>query len=153
MQGKRDLFFTLVISRAADVGRCELRMKILPLLLLLLLVASCASYHDGNKKGIFLKNNASGTVVYAGGKIDLDNNRVQPSISFTRPTSPLSKRTLIPCGCTAEFVRIFFTTPSVSFPVRWSCFNTIETRKPGLMSARLVPFMRYSPVVFGPSFS
>jgi hypothetical protein len=46
-------------------------MKILLSLLLILLVAGCASYHDGNKRGIFLKNDAPGTVVYAEGKIDL----------------------------------------------------------------------------------
>jgi hypothetical protein len=33
-------------------------MKILPAILLTVLFAGCASYHDGNKKGIFLKNNA-----------------------------------------------------------------------------------------------
>ena len=31
------------------------------------------------------------------------------------------------------------TTPSVSFPVRWSCFITIETREPRLILARSVP--------------
>jgi hypothetical protein len=46
-------------------------MKLLPSILLIFLVASCALYHDGNKKGIFLKNDALGTVVYAEGKIDL----------------------------------------------------------------------------------
>jgi len=36
----------------------DARMKILPAILLIVLFAGCASYHDGNKKGIFLKNNA-----------------------------------------------------------------------------------------------
>jgi hypothetical protein len=31
------------------------------------------------------------------------------------------------------------TIPSVSFPVRWSSFITIETRKPRLILARSVP--------------
>jgi hypothetical protein len=31
------------------------------------------------------------------------------------------------------------TTPSVSFPVRWSSFITIETREPRLILARSVP--------------
>ena len=33
------------------------------------------------------------------------------------------------------------TTPSVSFPVLWSVFNTIETLEPGLTSALCVPLM------------
>jgi len=33
-------------------------MKILLTMLLICLFASCASYHNGHKKGIFLKNNA-----------------------------------------------------------------------------------------------
>jgi hypothetical protein len=53
--------------------RYKVRIKILPSLLLIFLLASCASYHDGNRKGIFLKNDAPGTVVYAEGKIDSDN--------------------------------------------------------------------------------
>lgn len=60
---------------------------------------------------------------------------------FTRPTMPLSKRTLIPCGCVADFVRTSLTMPSVSFPDRWSCFCTTLTRVPGLMSARTIPFI------------
>jgi len=48
-------------------------MKILPSLLLIFLVASCAAYHDGSKRGIFLKNDALGTVVYAEERTDLDN--------------------------------------------------------------------------------
>jgi hypothetical protein len=40
------------------------------------------------------------------------------SIIFsTLPTMPFSRRTLIPRGCVGEFVRISFTTPSVSFPL------------------------------------
>jgi hypothetical protein len=67
-------------------------------------------------------------------------------IAFTRPISPLSRRTLIPWGWVDEFVRISATIPSVSFPVCWSCFNTIETRNPGLISARLVPSIEFSPI-------
>ncbi len=59
--------------------------------------------------------------------------------AFTRPTSPLARRTLIPRGWVDEFVRISATIPSVCFPVCWSRFNTIETGDPGLISARLVP--------------
>lgn len=33
-------------------------MKILPAIVLIILFASCASYHDGHKKGIFLNNDA-----------------------------------------------------------------------------------------------
>ena len=40
----------------------DARMKILPAILLIVLFAGCASYHDGNKKGIFLKNDAPMTV-------------------------------------------------------------------------------------------
>src|SRR3990170_409028 len=68
-------------------------------------------------------------------------------ISFTRPTSPLSKRTLIPCGCVGELVKIFFTIPFVSFPVCWSFFDTIETCNPGLMSERLLPSINCSPII------
>jgi hypothetical protein len=41
-------------------------MKILSSIVLILLFAGCASYHDGHTKGIFLKNDSSETVVYAG---------------------------------------------------------------------------------------
>jgi hypothetical protein len=34
--------------------------------------------------------------------------------------------------------------PSVSFPLDWSCFKTICTRKPGRMWARLVPGLAVS---------
>jgi hypothetical protein len=37
----------------------DARLKILPAILLIFLFASCASYHDSYKKGIFLKNDAS----------------------------------------------------------------------------------------------
>jgi len=46
----------------------------------------------------------------------------QPSIFLTRPTAPLSRRTLMPWGWVGDFVRISFTIPSVSLPDRWSCF-------------------------------
>lgn len=71
----------------------------------------------------------------------LESKAITQKISFTRPTSPLSRRTLIPCGWAGVFVRMSLTIPSVSFPVRWSFFNTIETRSPGLMSHLLVPFI------------
>ncbi len=60
---------------------------------------------------------------------------------FTRPICPFSRRILIPCGCVGDLVRMSFTIPSVSLPVRWSFFNTIETGIPGLISERLVPSM------------
>ena len=60
---------------------------------------------------------------------------------FTRPIIPLSKRTLIPCGWVEDFVRTSLTMPSVSFPDRWSCFWTTVTRVPGLISARMIPFI------------
>src|SRR5688572_15280785 len=63
------------------------------------------------------------------------------TISFTRPTWPSCKRTLMPCGWVGDFVRISLTMPCVSLPVRWSCFRTISTIMPGLMWARVCPFM------------
>jgi len=66
-------------------------------------------------------------------------------ISFTLPTWPLSKRTLIPWGWTGDLVRISLTIPSVNFPDLWSIFNTIETRKPGLMLTSSVPLMLLMP--------
>ena len=61
--------------------------------------------------------------------------------SFTRPTMPLSRRTLIPWGWVADFVRISLTTPSVSIPDLWSCFWTTFTCDPGLISARFIMFI------------
>ncbi len=52
----------------------------------------------------------------------------------------------MPWGWTADLVRISLTVPSVNFPDRWSIFNTIETRKPGLTSARSVPLMLLIPL-------
>ena len=72
-------------------------------------------------------------------------NRYQAFISFTLPTWPLAKRTLIPWGWVGELVRISLTIPSVSFPVPWSAFNTIKTRKPGFMLLRSVPLMLLFP--------
>jgi len=66
------------------------------------------------------------------------------SISFTRPTIPLSRRTLMPWGWVGDFVRMSLTTPSVSLPVRWSSFVTTRTDKPGLISAL------FSPCIFSP---
>jgi len=65
---------------------------------------------------------------------------------FTLPTWPSSRRTLIPWGCVADFVRISRTTPSVSRPVLWSCFNTMETFNPGRMSARFIPSFIYNSI-------
>lgn len=62
-------------------------------------------------------------------------------ISFTRPTSPLSSRTLIPCGWLGLLVKIFSTTPFVNRPIRWSCFKTIFTSCPILIFARSVPLI------------
>ncbi len=62
-------------------------------------------------------------------------------ICFTLPTSPLSKRTLIPCGCERDLVKTSFTIPSVNAPVHWSFFNTIATLIPGFISDRLFPLM------------
>ncbi len=75
------------------------------------------------------------------------------NIFFTRPTSPLSNRTLIPYRCAGEFVKISFTVPSVSFPVRWSIFNTIDTRNPDFISDRLIPSIHYSPMKYSDIFS
>ena len=50
--------------------------------------------------------------------------------------SPVASRTLIPREWKADVVRMSFTTPLVSFPVRWSCFCVMFTRSPGLMSMR-----------------
>ena len=36
----------------------------------------------------------------------------------------------------------FLTIPWVNFPERWSCFKTVQTCRPGLISARLIPFIR-----------
>ena len=63
----------------------------------------------------------------------------QPSIFFTRPTAPLSRRTLIPCGCSGDLVKMSLIIPSVSLPVFWSNFNTIATRRPAFISDSLVP--------------
>ncbi len=60
-------------------------------------------------------------------------------IFFTRPTCPSVSRTFMPCGCVGLLVSMSFTTPSVSFPVRWSFFNTMETSTPAFMSALFVP--------------
>jgi len=65
-------------------------------------------------------------------------------ISLTRPTVPSCKRTLMPWGCMEDFVRISKTVPSVSFPVRWSCFWKIFTCVPVLISERFFPFMGIS---------
>lgn len=54
-------------------------------------------------------------------------------ISFTLPTCPSERRTLIPCGWYEEFVSISLTFPSVSFPLLWSFFSTILTKIPGVI--------------------
>ena len=50
----------------------------------------------------------------AGGLADQDFGR----ITFTRPTTPLTRRTLMPCGWVGDLVRIAPTIPSVSVPER-----------------------------------
>ena len=60
-------------------------------------------------------------------------------ISLTRPTSPPSRRTLIPWWWTGELVRMSFTIPFVSVPDRWSFFKTMYTCDPGCICSRLVP--------------
>lgn len=67
-----------------------------------------------------------------------DNYR---TISLTRPTSPLSRRTLIPWGWVCDLVRISLTAPLVNFPVRWSFFNTIRTWRPGDIFTQFASFM------------
>lgn len=59
--------------------------------------------------------------------------------AWTRPTWPVCNRTLMPCGWLGEFVRIVFTTPRVSFPVRWSNFWTMSTVSPRWIFLRLDP--------------
>ena len=71
----------------------------------------------------------------------IDQCGLQGMSFFTRPTMPLSKRTLIPCGCVEDFVRTSLTIPSVRFPDRWSCFCTTLTCVPGLMSALMILFI------------
>jgi hypothetical protein len=49
----------LPLFRVVHIFICyDAMMKILPAILLILLFASCASYYDGHKKGIFLNNDA-----------------------------------------------------------------------------------------------
>lgn len=45
------------------------------------------------------------------------SNDQRDRIRRTRPTSPDSRRTLMPRGCSGELVRMSRTTPSVSAPV------------------------------------
>ena len=66
-------------------------------------------------------------------------DRAQRMISLTRPTAPLSRRTLMPCGWEGDLVRISFTTPSVRLPDRWSFFNTIRTVRPVVKFIRRFP--------------
>ena len=47
----------------------------------------------------------------------------------------------MPRWCLGALVRIFFTTPSVNSPVRWSFFKMILTNIPGLIFALMVPSM------------
>ena len=48
-----------------------------------------------------------------------------PLTSLTRPTCPLTRRTLMPCEWVGELVIISLTTPWVSLPLCWSAFNTM----------------------------
>lgn len=63
------------------------------------------------------------------------------SSSFTRPTSPVSRRTLMPCGWVGDFVRMSCTTPLVRMPLRWCCFCTICTSTPGLILLLSMPLI------------
>jgi hypothetical protein len=59
-------------------------MKKLLFILLFALFAGCASYHDGNRKGIFLKNDRQGIAIYAdiqrGEKDNLDKACAQNQV-------------------------------------------------------------------------
>lgn len=59
-----------------------------------------------------------------------------PMIAWTLPTCPSSSITLIPRQWFGLFVKILPTVPLVSFPVGWSFFRTISTRRPGWMWER-----------------
>jgi len=63
-------------------------MKILQAILLIFLFASCASYHDGHKKGIFLKNDApmpvNGPISALIGLPPADETKCRLSISMLR---------------------------------------------------------------------
>lgn len=48
-------------------------------------------------------------------------------ITLMRPTSSLSKRTLMPYGWFGDLIKMSFTIPSVKLPPHWSCFKTIDT--------------------------
>jgi hypothetical protein len=50
-------------------------MKVFSSILLLFLLAGCASYHDGNRKGIFLKDETLGPAFYATWKIDVNDRK------------------------------------------------------------------------------
>jgi|WetSurSiteA1Bulk_404760.scaffolds.fasta_scaffold245764_1 hypothetical protein len=69
-------------------------MTILLSISLILIVAGCASYHDGNRKGIFLKNDAPGTGVYAEGKIDADIKEKLNSKMKDKAVGKIAKRHL-----------------------------------------------------------
>ena len=62
--------------------------------------------------------------------------------SCTRPTSPLTSRTLIPCGWKEDFVRMSLMIPRVSLVDPWSFFRTIAASTPGRTFFRYCPFMR-----------
>lgn len=71
--------------------------------------------------------------------ISVDLIFAQAWMIFTLPTRPLVNLTFIPWGWVADFVRISRTMPSVSFPLLWSCFSTMETVKPARISVLFVP--------------
>lgn len=50
----------------------------------------------------------------------------------------------MPWGWEGEFVRMSFTTPSVSFPVLWSFFKTILTASPGEIFRLCLPSRLFS---------
>ena len=62
-------------------------------------------------------------------------------MTWTLPTWPSVNRTFIPCGWLLEFVKMSFTVPLVSFPLRWSAFSTMSTEVPGVISFRFLPFI------------
>ena len=69
--------------------------------------------------------------------------------SFTRPTIPFSRRTLIPKGWDEDLVRISFTIPSVNFPVFWLPFWTTFTLEPRFMLPLVSPSNAGNYIMFG----
>jgi hypothetical protein len=57
-------------------------------------------------------------------------------IVCTLPILPFVRRTLIPWGWVGLLVRMSLTVPSVSLPLRWSCFWMMATFTPALIWLR-----------------